>query len=233
MAANQVRCTGIGWRGSSLLPLHPKFACKRTVCDFVGSLMCGSLLRRCTLPQLEELELASISLLPPNGDRLLQQLVVGSAGSLRRLDLHSSGFSGELSMLSAATALTWLNLAGGCSGCWRLVTHSSHPCLNAAWAGLRLSVGNATHHDAASGPPAGTQVCSDHLADLALLPLRWLSLAGTRVGDRGVAQLLAMPLQELNLRWAAWGDLLGPTWRHHMLGCCPARRCAGRTFPSA
>ena len=92
---------------------------------------------RCTLPRLEQLELASISTQHPNGERLLQQLVAGAAGSLRRLDLHVSAFGCGLGMLSAASQLTWLNLAGargwslgaasptgcfvprgsGCSGC--------------------------------------------------------------------------------------------------------------------
>lgn len=73
--------------------------------------------------------MASTTLLPPNGDRLLRQLVAGAAGSLRRLDLHSSAVDGDLSMLAAATALTWLNLAGGCAGCCCLDAPVKHsPC---------------------------------------------------------------------------------------------------------
>ncbi len=83
--------------------------CYRSLEAFTTQL---SAMRRCTLPHLEELELASTTLLPPNGDRLLRQLVSGAAGSLRRLDLHSSAFGGDLSMLAAASGLTWLNLAG-------------------------------------------------------------------------------------------------------------------------
>lgn len=48
--------------------------------------------------------------------------------------------------------------------------------------------------------PAGTCVKDEDLGDLALLPLQWLSLAGVAVGDPGIPQLLATPLQELDLR---------------------------------
>jgi hypothetical protein len=39
------------------------------------------------LPLLQELQLAGASLLPPHGERLLQGLVAGAAGSLRHLNL--------------------------------------------------------------------------------------------------------------------------------------------------
>ena len=48
---------------------------------------------------------------------------------------------------------------------------------------------------------AATPVQDHHLSDLALLPLAWLSLAGSAaVGDDGVAQLMAAPLEHLDLR---------------------------------
>ena len=63
------------------------------------------------LPLLQELQLAGASLLAPHGERLLQGLVAGAAGSLRHLDLSGSSFSGDLSMLAPASALTWLDLS--------------------------------------------------------------------------------------------------------------------------
>lgn len=54
-----------------------------------------------------------------------------------------------------------------------------------------------------SSLPAGTPVADHHLADLACLSLRRLSLADTGVGDEGVGQLLAMQhLTSLDIRWA-------------------------------
>lgn len=130
MAADWVRCRGCGCSVNTLVDS------KVTVVHLVAGIVRSGIsaggsrfhvssfdkrcvlfaLCSCTLPHLEELELASTTLLPPNGDRLLRQLVLGAAGSLRRLDLHSSAVDGDLSMLAAATALTWLNLAGGYAG---------------------------------------------------------------------------------------------------------------------
>lgn len=73
---------------------------------------CGSCWCRAALPQLEELHLAHISLLPPLGAHLLHQLVAGAAPRLGRLDLSGAAFSGDLGMLAGAAALTWLDLSG-------------------------------------------------------------------------------------------------------------------------
>ena len=67
---------------------------------------------RAALPLLQELQLQAATAQPPHGEHLLHRLVAGAAGSLRRLNLGGSAFSGDLSMLCATSALTWLDLSG-------------------------------------------------------------------------------------------------------------------------
>lgn len=69
---------------------------------------------RTTLPNLQELQLAKATTQPPHGNSLLQQLVAGASGALQRLSLQGAEFGCGLSMLAAATALTWLDLSGTC-----------------------------------------------------------------------------------------------------------------------
>ncbi|KAL4425767.1 hypothetical protein ABPG75_009783 [Micractinium tetrahymenae] len=117
-----------------------------------------------SLPHLQDLQLASTTLLPSHGERLLQALLAGAAGSIRRLDLRDSAFEDGLEALAGASQLTWLDLSG-------------------------------------------TALTDRHLGDLALLPLRWASFAGTAVGDDGIAQCLAMTsLTRLDLSKTRVGD---------------------------
>ncbi|PRW59400.1 F-box LRR [Chlorella sorokiniana] len=133
----------------------------------------------CTLPHLEELELASTTLQPPNGDRLLRQLVAGAAGSLRRLDLHSSAIGGDLSMLAGASALTWLNLAG--------TRVSDHDLADLALLPLQwLSL-------------ADTGAGDQGVAQLLAMPLLELNLSNTRAGDGSWPVLAQLPLHKLDL----------------------------------
>ncbi|KAI7844350.1 hypothetical protein COHA_002148 [Chlorella ohadii] len=133
----------------------------------------------CTLPHLEELELASTTLLPPNGDRLLRQLVSGAAGSLRRLDLHSSAFGGDLSMLAAASGLTWLNLAGTRVADRDLADLAPLPL---RWLSL-----------------ADTAVGDQGVSQLLAMPLRELNLSNTQAGDSSWPVLAQLPLEKLDL----------------------------------
>ena len=89
-------------------------------------------------------------------------------------------------------ALLHLLLAGSASSLRRLSLHAaSFGC------GLTpLAAATALSHLNLAGAP----VASSHVADLALLPLAWLSLSKSQCGDEGMPQLLAPPLRHLDLR---------------------------------
>lgn len=88
----------------------------------------GSFPCRGHLPALEELQLQSATFQQPRGAQLLQQLVMGAAGTLRCLRLDGSNVA-DLAFLAHATALTRLDLAGGLVPGWeRADTFAASAC---------------------------------------------------------------------------------------------------------
>lgn len=151
------------------------------------SMPCHSACSTC-LPHLQDLQLASTSLLPLHGKQLLRAMLVGAAGSLRRLNLRDGALGDALESLAGATQLTWLDLSGA------PIPRAEHePAFSPTQAAMP-AVDQCFH------PPfpsrrlpkalllqsccfAGTPVTDGQLEHLALAPLRWASFARTAVTD--------------------------------------------------
>lgn len=80
-----------------------------------------------SLPRLQNLQLASTSLLPFHGKQLLHALLAGAAGSLQRLDMRDSLLGEGLEALAGATKLTSLDLSGAPMSATACQTRSRTP----------------------------------------------------------------------------------------------------------
>ncbi|KAL4445831.1 hypothetical protein ABPG77_009030 [Micractinium sp. CCAP 211/92] len=140
-----------------------------------------------SLPRLQDLQLASTSLLPFHGKQLLHALLAGAAGSLQRLDMRDGPLGEGLEALAGATKLTYLDLSG------TALTDAQLPPLALAplrWASFaRTAVGGdmgadvtaymttLTHLDLSN-----TRSGDGYWPALAQLPqLKWLDLSGSRL----------------------------------------------------
>ncbi len=106
-----------------------------------------------SLPRLQDLQLASTSLLPFHGKQLLHALLAGAAGNLQRLDMRDGPLGEGLEALAGATKLTYLDLSGAPMSATACQTRSRSPLQSSTRAARPLQhAALSSEHD-----PAPTQ----------------------------------------------------------------------------
>lgn len=197
--------------------LHASLPCMQASCassprsSAVCPLHAVSLACSASLPHLQDLQLASTSMLPSHGKQLLHALLAGAAGSLQRLDLRDGSLGSGLEALVGATQLTRLDLSGAPASAGRAqACLSARPRAQCQPPSRNPPPTGPRHRIALSLPPsypAGTALADGQLAHLALAPLRWASFARTAVGDdigtAGMAYMTALTRLDLRCGHAA------------------------------